>query len=197
MLSRIVDGVRGVKSYLLLEHKIPVYMERSEYLRQRAILESVKDGGLIDLDKGVDLIDVTETTAILLHNGKQIEFARNKDGIYFARIEGGKYYPIDTEPSEDLLKGSREYEDLSKSFWRRFLKEPYERIFGPATFGLQTVSYGLSDITFQLHLTIKTQERIYSMLETAIKNQQEIAETLEQKVRGLFDTASELNNDIN
>lgn len=182
MLSRTGEMLRKLKSYLFLEHRIPTYQQRAEYYKQRAILESMKEGVFIDPDKAVDIIDVTETTSIALPTGNQVEFARDSNGIYFAKIEGSKYYPIDTKFPEVLLESSREYEKLSRNFWRRLLREPYERTLGPTMFELETEVIGLSDSFFRLYLTIDSFTR---RLQSMTENLNQSTEHFEKTVREL------------
>lgn len=181
MLSNVVETARRIKSYLSLKHRIPTYMERADYYRQRAILESVKNGVRIDRDKGVDLIDVTDATAIKLPNGNQIEFARNGDGIRFARIEGGKYYPIDTNPSEDLLEKSRYFERLTKSYWMRLLREPSEFFY------IGSIIHSLDVIKDTIYDSNVTLELLMEALKKASNDPQQSTEPLEQTVRELHD----------
>jgi len=171
MLSRIVDIAKAVITYLPLKHRIPTYTERADYYRQRAILESMKNGVRIDSNNGEDLIDA-ETTAITLPNDKHIEFAWDSNGIYFARIEDGKYYPIDIKPSEDLLKKARRFEKLSGSYWRRAFHEYFELVpYEPAIFSIDRANDSVSDFNF--------------ILEDFVKNLEQSTELLEQKVREL------------
>lgn len=183
MLSRIAGIARALKSYLALEHRTPVYMERADYYRQQAVMESVKNSVHIDRDKGVDSIDIAETTAITLPNdrGRQVEFAIDRNGIYFARIEGGKYFPIDIKPSEDLLEKARHFEEASRSYLRRLLREPKEYFhFGRIMYSLDHIRYDLSDIVFRL-------EQLAEKLQQSVEPPQQSIEPLEQTVRKLHD----------
>lgn len=144
----------GLKSSMLLEKRAAEYRERAEYYKKRAIIESIKEGFHIDLEKGVDLIDVTETTAITFPGSNQIEFARDDRGVYFARIECGKYYPINIEPPEHLLRKGEEQEELARSFWKRLKREPYELTSAPLIYYLEDLTFTLSDSVFKFELAL-------------------------------------------
>ena len=173
MLSKIAKATKALKQYICLEHRITTYRERRQYYRQRAISESLKSG-VLDTKKGVELIDVINTTALTVCNDNQdvqIEFAQDRNGIYFARIEGTKYYPIDIEPSEALLKKSRHYEKLSKSLLRRYLSEPYELVrFKHIIYSLDKIYFGLTDIVFQLKLLVVNLEQSEDCTEETNRN---------------------------
>ena len=81
----------------------------------------------------------------------KIDFARDINGLYFARIEGGKYYPINIEPSEELLKKGRYFKKLADSSWRRILEEPNEIMrFGPILYTLDQIAFSIEKIKFSL-----------------------------------------------
>jgi len=180
MSSRIVAIGKKIKSYLLLEDRIPVYLERADYFRGRAILESIKSGVRVDRNEGVELIDVAETTAITLPDKSKVEFARDKNDIYFARIEGSKFYPIDIVLAEELLDQSREYEILSQSFWRRYLRGSREEFLESLKFELRKIPDNISDSTFQLNFMI---QYFTSELRGVVEDFRSSVVDLEQKVK--------------
>lgn len=181
MLSGIVNAAKGVKSRLLLEYSKSIYEERADYYRQRAIIESVKRGHHIDRDNGVDLI-YGETTALKLPNGNQIEFARNSEGIFFARIEGSKYYPIDIEPSERLLEKARVNERLSRNYFRRLLMEPKEFSgIGIFLYDLEGFFHEFGDTLFEFSLLFENLEKIVKeTTEPTNKNMNDMVKKLEE-----------------
>ncbi len=154
-----------LKSYLLLEYRIPVYWERSEFYKLQAIIESIKEGIDINPENSVDLIDITETTTPSTSDYSQITFARDKDGIIFAKIEGNTYHPIDITHPNNLLNRSIEYEKLCKSFWRRIKEEPYEFLLGEKWFKFEKSLYAVSDKIHLLHFKTKKVSEILDRLQ--------------------------------
>ena len=148
MTSRIL---RRLGSYLCLDYRIPIYEERAEGYRQMALKKSVIDGIRIDPMQDCGAIDVTALTALALPGKQRIEFMRGENGLYFARIEGGKCYPINIEQSEEWLKKARHYEKLADSFWRRLLAEAFEFTrFDPILYRLDQVAFDLDRLSFGL-----------------------------------------------
>ena len=119
--------------------RIPVYRERANYHRQRAIIDSIRNGVLDFLDNktiGIELVDPISTLALTIPGKDQaLEFAFDKNGLAFARIEGGKYYPISLEDSERHLKIASHYDKEASSTIRRIAVAPSEE-FDDALFGL-------------------------------------------------------------
>jgi len=165
MPLRIPVAIRRLGSYLCLEHRISVYKERAETYRQMAIKKSIIEGIRIDSTQDYGYTDVTVLTALALPGEQRIEFARDRNGLYFARIEGGKYYPINIEPSEELLKKAIHFEKLTDSFWRRVLAEPSEVMrFEPILYNLAQISFDLDKLKLGmeglLHSLQSLEERI-------------------------------------
>src|SRR3989344_9607305 len=145
-------------SVLSLAHKIPEYQGRADYLRQRAVIESLKRGFTIEEGKGIDLVDSASTTAIVLPNGEHLEFAIDGNGVAFARIKDGKYYPVSTSISENLLEQGRRYERLSRSPLRRVLHMPFEprsRLY----FELEKLAMETGDSVLRLYMILESREK--------------------------------------
>ena len=147
---------------------IPVYQSRADSLRQRAVLESIIGGLIIDPTKGVDLVDATATTAIALPNGRNMEFAFGSDGIAFARISDGKYYPIDADVPELYLEMSEDYDKLAKSRIRRIFLSPTSETRSRQLFELSMVVGRFSDVVLMLQLAVEQLERSAELLEKSV-----------------------------
>ncbi len=182
MASNISDTLQKAGSYLSLERRAAIYTERAHYYWQRAIIESLKGGALVDLESGSKLVDIVNTTAITLYTGEKIELAQNAESLYFARIQGCKYYPINIELSQDLLKQAERYEQLSQSLWRRLLREPYELLWGELIFKIYRSLYDINDGIFQLYLPLErmAQER---QVPEELEGLQEFKDTLRKLSR--------------
>jgi hypothetical protein len=113
--------IKEIAAFFGKDKMIPKYQQRANLLRQRAINESLSAGVFVDKEKGVKLVEDKTTTIITLPDKRIVEFAIGNDGLAFARIEGNKYYPLDTKLPEDLLSLANKYDKLSASRFRRFL----------------------------------------------------------------------------
>lgn len=154
----MLEQLKLLGNHLLLKHRIPEYQEKADFCRARAYVDSLQAGFVVDPDRAVDLIDVTETSALVLPNKRRVEFAVDRDGVCFARIEDGKYYPTDTKLSDLDLDLSHKYDRLSRSFWRRLLKElsgPKARQSEALLFEVYRTSTHILDISFMLSQTLE------------------------------------------
>lgn len=125
MLERLASKVTR-------RERIPIYKERANYYIQRAIINSIRNGVLDFLDDkipGEDLVDpVAIVTLILPGKDQQLEFAFDENGLAFARVENGKYYPINLEDSEGFLKIASEHDKNANSALRRIAISPAEKM---------------------------------------------------------------------
>lgn len=156
------------KSVLSRAHMVPEYRSRADYLRQRAVIESLKGGFAVEEGEGIDLVDSASTTAVALPNGEHLEFAIGENGVAFARIKDGKYYSINTSVSKRLLKQSRRYEGLSRSPLRRILRVPFEprdKLY----FELEKLAMETGDSVFRLYMVLKSREERISAIENLTK----------------------------
>lgn len=148
-------------SLLRLEDRAETYRERASYYRQRAEIESLKSSAFIDEEGGSELVDIIETAAIDFPDGRAVELAKNSDGVYFAKIEGKKYYPINISLVDELLEKAETYEKLSHRFWRRLMREPYQLIFDPLDRLFFSIFRSIDDISDHLFpLNLLMEQRI-------------------------------------
>jgi len=150
MLERITSTV-------LLKPAAAEYAERAQYYRRRAVIASVGQG-LFDHVKGdvpgVDVVDSAEGVEILIPGtDKALQFAFDKNGIAFARIEGGKYYPIVASSQgvyKDVIKKN---EKLAKSYIRRVFNRRFESL-DRSLFELSVQADKLSDSVLETLLSV-------------------------------------------
>lgn len=142
------------KTEITLQKRVPEYRSRADFYRERAIKDSLIQGVFVDRTSGVELIEGVETSVIQFGD-TQIEFAIDQDGVCFAKIEDGMYYPIDTSLSESNLKLAKRYDKLATSAWRRFWNESYERQYGKTWFELNRAGSRLLDSTANLTLLVQ------------------------------------------
>lgn len=164
--------IERVHRTITLGHKIPEYQARADYYKRRAVVESIKKGIFLDDTKLVDLIDNTTVVAIPTQKGN-MEFAIDQDGICFARIEGGKFYSLNTKLSQELLDLSRHYEKLVRSGLRRILNQPLEPQ-NKAYFSMNVSIYGISDEVTSLYLAVKEMGKSIDRLESSLDRSEEI-----------------------
>jgi len=141
MLERIASTV-------FLKPAAAEYAERARYYRQRAVVASVSQG-IFDHIKGnvqgVDMVDVVDGVEVLIPGtDKSLQFAFDKNGIAFARIEGGKYYSISDSSQQAYLDMARVYDLRSKSFLRRVFNRRFESL-DRSLFDLSVQTDKLSD----------------------------------------------------
>ena len=97
------------RAFIDPEPRIAYYRTVASYYRKLAIIESLKGGFMVRREEGVPIIDVKETVTVVSQEGDEgIEFAQDANGLFFARIEGGQYYPIDLKLSNTALRASRD-----------------------------------------------------------------------------------------
>ncbi len=141
MLERFVNAVT-------LQPAAAEYRQRADYYRQRAVIESIKQGAIDHVMgnvPGVEMIDSVQGTEISIPGtDKNLQLAFDKDGVAFARIEGGMYYPITTNSSDIEMEGIRHNESLSESYIKRLLYEGTRRQ-DRRWFELTTRVYEISD----------------------------------------------------
>lgn len=150
------------------DNMIPTYRTRADSLRQRAVLESIKGGLIIDPTKGVDLVDASATTAVTLPSGRNLEFAFGSDRIAFARIADGKYYPIDAQVPKLYLEMGEGYDKLAKSRLRRIFLSPTNETRSRQLFELTIVVGRFSDVVLLLQLAVEQLERSTEHLEKVV-----------------------------
>lgn len=125
MLERIASTV-------FLRPAAAEYAERAQYYRRRAVIASVSQGILDHVNgdvQGVDVVDSTEGVEILIPGtDKALQFAFDKNGIAFARIEGGKYYPIVDSSQGNYGDVIKKNEKLSRSYIRRVFNRRFESL---------------------------------------------------------------------
>src|SRR3989344_8408736 len=104
-----------------LEERTALYHEMADFFEIQAISTSLQHGLLIRTDEVAHLtgVGIQELALIGDNHGNYVQFVRDSNGLYFARIEGGKYYPIDLSFSESMLRQSRHYRKIAESWLRR------------------------------------------------------------------------------
>ena len=135
------------------KERVAVYKERANYYRKRAIIETIQNGVLDFLDdktEGVELIHPANTVSIDLPNQEEhLEFAFDKNGLAFARVKDGKYYPIKIEKSQEMLKIAERYDKDAKSTLRRIFIAPGESL-DDAVFKLAVSANNLNDTVTEM-----------------------------------------------
>lgn len=125
MLERIASTV-------FLRPAAAEYAERAQYYKRRAVIASVSQGILDHVNgdvQGVDLVDSTDGVEILIPGmDKTLQFAFDKNGIAFARIEGGKYYPIVDSSQSNYGDAIKKNEKLARSYIRRVFNRRFESL---------------------------------------------------------------------
>lgn len=111
---------------ITLEERAGVYREMADFYETQAIVASLQQGLLIKTDEEPHLTGAGIQELVPINDGRNnhIQFARDSNGLYFARIEGCRYYPIDLSFSESMLEQSRRYRKLAESWFRRNLHAP-------------------------------------------------------------------------
>lgn len=187
MFSKVVDVAKSLKSYMLLEYRIPTYEERANVYKQQALMGSFRMGATIDKEHGVDSIrDIVETTSITLPPRNQIEFVQDTQGNYFIKISDGTYNPIDLYPSKELLRTSKNYKKLSRNVWKRYLREPIELLrLGPIGYKFDLILFSINDLGFFMCLQFEGLRREVVRLSESVESLSESLESLVTAIKPL------------